>query len=324
MQHPRTGQVRFVMKHGKTRTIVADHDVIEQEPYCILRPKANSAKCLVWTAQDMSNNELCDESFALKFNGPELASIFAREFNKAKGLSSRRPNVLGGSNNTAAAELSATAAAAAAEADPIQVAISARPQAPGTAAGTGRCEAPCCDATVLPRDGEAAVACTARSAAELNKLPDGAGGFFATANTRSSDDRMLERLWQGIRDCQQRTMQVKERAQKADERAREADARARRAEEELDKMNQQQQQQKESELQQLVQRLLQQHSDNMLVESLQGDLDQERQQHCSFAAKAPFASAAVLLCCGVCFLVNRGVCSSLTHSPFFGFVARRI
>merc|ERR1719410_3338988 len=102
MQHPHTGQVRFIMRQEKTREIVADHDVIEQAPYCILRPNANSTKCLVWTAQDMSNNELCDESFALKFSGAELADMFAQEFNKAKDLSSRRHNVLGGYDDTAA------------------------------------------------------------------------------------------------------------------------------------------------------------------------------------------------------------------------------
>jgi len=311
MQHPHTGKVRLIMRQEKTRMVVADHDVID------LQPNANSTKSLVWTAQDMSNNELCNELFALKFKGPELASMFAQEFNRAKDLSLGRPNVRGGYDDTAAVALSA--AAAAAEADPMQVAMSARPRAPGITAGTSRCEAPCCDAAVLSRNREAAVACTATAASERTSLPDGVGGVFATTNSRSIHDRMLERLWQGIRDCQQRTMQVEERAQKADERAR-------RAEEELDKMrmHQQQQQQKESELQQLVQRLLQQHSDNMLVGSLQSDLDHERQQQCSLEAKVPLVSVAVLLCCGVCFLAKRGVGFSMPNLSFFHLTARRV
>jgi len=267
MQHPHTGQVRFIMRQEKTRTIVADHDVIEQAPYCMLRPDGNNT-CLAWTAQDMTNNELRDESFTLKFSGPEVAGRFAQEFNKAKDLSSRKPNSLGDDDM----------AAAAAATVPSQVAASARNPATGIAAGTGSCEAACCDA-VLQRDGVVAAACTTMETAR-DGLPEGVGGIFATANSKSIDNCMLEKLWQGIHDCQQRTMQAEEWAQKADERAR-------RAEEQLGKMSRQQQQrqQKESELEQLVQKLLRQHSDDvLLVKSLQSDLDQERQQLCSLEA----------------------------------------
>jgi len=64
--------------------ISANFFIIDQLPYCDLRPNTGSSKCWVWTAQDCSDGEIVVEQFALKFGTPELASQFEEEFNKAK------------------------------------------------------------------------------------------------------------------------------------------------------------------------------------------------------------------------------------------------
>ena len=47
-----------------------------------LKKKAGSEKCLVWTAQDYSEDEAVVEQFALKFGTPELAKAFKENFDK--------------------------------------------------------------------------------------------------------------------------------------------------------------------------------------------------------------------------------------------------
>lgn len=65
--------------------ILANFCVIDQAPYCELRPNAGSSKCWVWSALDWSDGDQQQvEQFALKFSSPELATKFQAAFNAAK------------------------------------------------------------------------------------------------------------------------------------------------------------------------------------------------------------------------------------------------
>jgi len=84
LKHRETGKIRFLLRQERTMKISANFFIIDQLPYCDLRPNTGSSKCWVWTAQDCSDGEIVVEQFALKFGTPELASQFEEEFNKAK------------------------------------------------------------------------------------------------------------------------------------------------------------------------------------------------------------------------------------------------
>jgi len=80
----REGAVRFLMRQEKTGKVVANHMLVDQAPYCDLRPNASSEKIWVWNAQDYSDDEVKTEQFALKFASPELAADFKIAFDAAK------------------------------------------------------------------------------------------------------------------------------------------------------------------------------------------------------------------------------------------------
>jgi len=92
LRNSQTGMVRFLLRQEKTMKIVANHYVIDQAPYCDLRPNAGSAKCWVWTAMDCADGDPVAEQFALKFGAPELAEKFKEAFDAAKGPAGAAPS----------------------------------------------------------------------------------------------------------------------------------------------------------------------------------------------------------------------------------------
>eukprot|EP00746_Dinoflagellata_sp_MGD_P003416 gnl/MRDRNA2_/MRDRNA2_106638_c0_seq1.p1 gnl/MRDRNA2_/MRDRNA2_106638_c0~~gnl/MRDRNA2_/MRDRNA2_106638_c0_seq1.p1 ORF type:complete len:1475 (+),score=417.25 gnl/MRDRNA2_/MRDRNA2_106638_c0_seq1:99-4523(+) len=84
LKHKDTGKIRFMLRQEKTGKIVANHYVIDKDPYCDLRPNAGSEKCWVWTSQDCADGEMVTEQFALKFGTAELAQKFKEAFDEAK------------------------------------------------------------------------------------------------------------------------------------------------------------------------------------------------------------------------------------------------
>lgn len=95
LRHKNTGKVRFLLRQEKTMKIVANHYIINEAPYCDLRPNAGSAKCWVWTVIDCADGEPVVEQFALKFGTPELAAKFFEAYEEAKGApEAPTPNVV--------------------------------------------------------------------------------------------------------------------------------------------------------------------------------------------------------------------------------------
>merc|ERR1712087_588873 len=80
----KTGRIRFLLRQEKTGKIAANHFVIDCDPYCDLRPNAESEKIWVWTAQDFSEGQMEVEKLALKFGTVELAQQFKDAFDDAK------------------------------------------------------------------------------------------------------------------------------------------------------------------------------------------------------------------------------------------------
>jgi FKBP-type peptidyl-prolyl cis-trans isomerase len=87
LRNPKTGQTRFLLRQERTMKVVANHFVIDQDPYCVLKPNQGSEKCWVWTA----NGDVADadeppqtEQFALKFGSADLAAAFKEAFDKVK------------------------------------------------------------------------------------------------------------------------------------------------------------------------------------------------------------------------------------------------
>lgn len=78
------GRVRFLLRQEKTGKVVANFFVVNRDPYCDLRPNADSEKILCWSAQDWSEGQLEVERFALKFGTVELAQSFKEAFSEAK------------------------------------------------------------------------------------------------------------------------------------------------------------------------------------------------------------------------------------------------
>ncbi len=71
------------MRQEKTDKIVANHYIINQDPFCILTNNDGNVKTLVWSAQD-SADEVAIEQFALRFKTEEIANEFRDAFNEAK------------------------------------------------------------------------------------------------------------------------------------------------------------------------------------------------------------------------------------------------
>ncbi|EER17458.1 Ran-specific GTPase-activating protein, putative [Perkinsus marinus ATCC 50983] len=84
LKEKKSGRVRALMRQEKTLKIIANHYVVENGPYCSLKPNAGSQKCWVWMASDYAEGEQRTEQFALKFGNPELAQAFEKAFNEAK------------------------------------------------------------------------------------------------------------------------------------------------------------------------------------------------------------------------------------------------
>lgn len=79
-----TGRVRFLLRQDKTEKVAANHFVVDHDPYCDLRPNADSQKIWCWCAQDFAEGHLEVERFALKFGTEELANKFKEAFDDAK------------------------------------------------------------------------------------------------------------------------------------------------------------------------------------------------------------------------------------------------
>jgi hypothetical protein len=83
-----TGRVRFLLRQEKTLKVAANHFVVEHDPYCDLRPNADSQKIWCWSAQDFAEGSLEVERFALKFGQEEFALKFKEAFDDAKAQNS--------------------------------------------------------------------------------------------------------------------------------------------------------------------------------------------------------------------------------------------
>lgn len=81
-----SSRTRFLLRQEKTMKVMANHWVIDEVPYCDLRPNAGNDRCLVWTTPDSSDNanEPQVEKFALKLATVELAGKFKEAFLQAK------------------------------------------------------------------------------------------------------------------------------------------------------------------------------------------------------------------------------------------------
>ncbi|KAF4714875.1 Ran-specific GTPase-activating protein, partial [Perkinsus olseni] len=84
LKEKKSERVRALMRQEKTLKIIANHYVVENGPYCSLKPNAGSEKCWVWMANDYAEGEQRTEQFALKFGNPDLAKAFEKAFNEAK------------------------------------------------------------------------------------------------------------------------------------------------------------------------------------------------------------------------------------------------
>mmetsp|Transcript_15155 Transcript_15155/g.16518 ORF Transcript_15155/g.16518 Transcript_15155/m.16518 type:complete len:128 (-) Transcript_15155:8-391(-) len=66
LKEKKSGRVRALMRQEKTLKIIANHYVVENGPYCSLKPNAGSEKCWVWMASDYADGAESTEQFALK------------------------------------------------------------------------------------------------------------------------------------------------------------------------------------------------------------------------------------------------------------------
>ena len=78
-------KVLFAMQHESTWSILASHYVIDQKPYCDLKPNCACDATWVWSAFDATDTgkTVC-ETFALKFGSKALAVQFRFAFDSAK------------------------------------------------------------------------------------------------------------------------------------------------------------------------------------------------------------------------------------------------
>jgi len=84
LKNKANGRIRFLLRQEKTLKVVANHFVVDHDPYCDLRPNSDSQKILCWCAQDWSEGEMAVERFALKFGTEDFAKKFHEAFNDAK------------------------------------------------------------------------------------------------------------------------------------------------------------------------------------------------------------------------------------------------
>eukprot|EP00929_Paragymnodinium_shiwhaense_P022607 TRINITY_DN143_c0_g2_i1.p1 TRINITY_DN143_c0_g2~~TRINITY_DN143_c0_g2_i1.p1 ORF type:complete len:2603 (-),score=942.64 TRINITY_DN143_c0_g2_i1:139-7947(-) len=96
-----TGRVRYVLQDEKSGSLVANHYVFDEEPFCDLRPNAGSDRTWAWSAKDCSEGEAKADQFALKLPSAELAQKFKEAFDDAKAANSKVTAFQGGAKEAA-------------------------------------------------------------------------------------------------------------------------------------------------------------------------------------------------------------------------------
>lgn len=79
LQHKEKKIVRFLLRQEKTLKVVANHVI---DPQVELKSSMGSDTTWVWAASDYAEGELKNETFALRFKTPEIASEFKAKFSQ--------------------------------------------------------------------------------------------------------------------------------------------------------------------------------------------------------------------------------------------------
>lgn len=173
LKHKESGEIRFMLRQEKTGKIVANHFVVDQKPYCDLKPQDAAGKTWVWAAYDCAEDTGAVEKLALKFRNEELGQAFKEAFDKAKEHNSALPkfrNMVGGGNGSAPPATPTPAAKPAAPAPPAAAPPTTEAAAPSLFATPAAIAAP-------PASSGGLFSSFAQAAAEA---PASSGGLFSS------------------------------------------------------------------------------------------------------------------------------------------------
>lgn len=81
LKHKDTKKIRVLMRRDKTLKVCLNHFV---RPEYELKENVGSDRSWVWHAQDFAENELADQTFAIRFQNTETAQKFKEEWLKCQ------------------------------------------------------------------------------------------------------------------------------------------------------------------------------------------------------------------------------------------------
>jgi E3 SUMO-protein ligase RanBP2 len=87
LQHKTTNLCRILMRREQVLKICANHQITSQME---LKPHQGSANAFIWSAMDFADGEAKHETLCIRFKTDEQAKNFAKVFNEAKVINTKK------------------------------------------------------------------------------------------------------------------------------------------------------------------------------------------------------------------------------------------
>jgi hypothetical protein len=91
LQHKTTNLYRILMRREQVLKICANHHITSQME---LKPHTGTSNAYIWSAMDFADGEAKHETLCIKFKTDEQAKNFAKIFNEAKEIKTKKSDAL--------------------------------------------------------------------------------------------------------------------------------------------------------------------------------------------------------------------------------------